>query len=131
MVARKKKTDGVKSSNTSVVVSNPQPAIKPKRIIPEIENTVHFYVHNQNLIRMESLDKNIRIDAELIKSILTEIKERDLLGTNLFVVIFNDQTGEVTLDEIIDLQEEDLDEDLKKIINKIYAPSTEKTDGVE
>lgn len=131
MVARKKKTDGVKSSSTSVVVSNPQPVIKPKRIIPEIENTVHFYVHNQNLIRMESLDKNIRIDAELIKSILTEIKERDLLGTNLFVVIFNDQTGEVTLDEIIDLQEEDLDEDLKKIINKIYTPSTEKTDGVE
>ena len=131
MVTRKKKTDGVKSSNTSVVVSKPQPVIKPKRIIPEIENTVHFYVHNQNLIRMESLDKNIRIDAELIKSILTEIKERDLLGTNLFVVIFNDETGEVTLDEIIDLQEEDLDEDLKKIINKIYTPSTEKTDGVE
>ena len=49
----------------------------------------------------------------------------------MFVVIFNDQTGEVTLDEIIDLQEEDLDEDLKKIINKIYTPSTEKTDGVE
>ena len=131
MVARKKKTDGMKSSSTSVVVSNPQPAIKPKRIIPEVANTVHFYVHNQNLIRMESLDKNIRIDAELIKSILTEIKDRDLLGTNLFVVIFNDQTGEVTLDEIIDLQEEDLDEDLKKIINKIYTPSTEKTDGVE
>ena len=131
MVARKKKTDGMKSSSTSVVVSNPQPAIKPKRIIPEVANTVHFYVHNQNLIRMESLDKNIRIDAELIKSILTEIKERDLLGTNLFVVIFNDQTGEVILDEIIDLQEEDLDEDLKKIINKIYTPSTEKTDGVE
>ena len=118
MAARKKKTTDV--AEVKAPVTQNKPIEKPKRIVPEVENTVHFYVHNQNLIRMESLDKNIRIDASLIKSILTEIKERDLLGTNLFVVIFNDQTGEVTLDEIIDLQEEDLDEDLKKIINKIY-----------
>lgn len=129
MAARKKKTTDV--AEVKAPVTQNKPIEKPKRIVPEVENTVHFYVHNQNLIRMESLDKNIRIDASLIKSILTEIKERDLLGTNLFVVIFNDQTGEVTLDEIIDLQEEDLDEDLKKIINKIYTPSTEKIDGVE
>ena len=129
MAARKKKTTDV--AEVKAPVTQNKPIEKPKRIVPEVANTVHFYVHNQNLIRMESLDKNIRIDASLIKSILTEIKERDLLGTNLFVVIFNDQTGEVTLDEIIDLQEEDLDEDLKKIINKIYTPSTEKTDGVE
>lgn len=129
MAARKKKTTDV--AEVKAPATQNKPIEKPKRIVPEVENTVHFYVHNQNLIRMESLDKNIRIDASLIKSILTEIKERDLLGTNLFVVIFNDQTGEVTLDEIIDLQEEDLDEDLKKIINKIYTPSTEKIDGVE
>ena len=129
MAARKKKTTDV--AEVKAPITQNKPIEKPKRIVPEVENTVHFYVHNQNLIRMESLDKNIRIDASLIKSILTEIKERDLLGTNLFVVIFNDQTGEVTLDEIIDLQEEDLDEDLKKIINKIYTPSTEKIDGVE
>ena len=129
MAARKKKTTDV--TEVKAPVAQNKPIEKPKRIVPEVANTVHFYVHNQNLIRMESLDKNIRIDASLIKSILTEIKERDLLGTNLFVVIFNDQTGEVTLDEIIDLQEEDLDENLKKIINKIYTPSTEKIDGVE
>ena len=129
MAVRKKKTTDVAGIN--LPAAQVKVVEKPKRIVPEIPGTVHFYVHNQNLIRMESLDKNIRIDAELIKSILTEIKERDLLGTNLFVVIFNDQTGEVILDEIIDLQKEDLDEDLKKIINKIYAPSTEKTDSVE
>ena len=129
MAARKKKTTDV--TEVKAPVAQNKPIEKPKRIVLEVENTVHFYVHNQNLIRMESLDKNIRIDASLIKSILTEIKERDLLGTHLFVVIFNDETGEVSLDEIIDLQEEDLDEDLKKIINKIYTPSTEKIDGVE
>lgn len=103
---------------------------KPKRVIPEIPNTIHFYSHNQNLIRMESLDKTIKIDASLIKSILEEIKERQLPGTNLFVVVYNED-GEVSVDEIIDLQECDYDEDLKKIIDKIYVIGDEKTGGVE
>lgn len=129
MAVRKKKTTDVAGIN--LPAAQVKVVEKPKRIVPEIPGTVHFYVHNQNLIRMESLDKNIRIDASLIKSILTEIKERDLLGTHLFVVLFNDETGEVSLDEIIDLQEEDLDDDLKKIVDKIYSPSTDKTEGVE
>ena len=69
MAARKKKTTDV--TEVKAPVAQNKPIEKPKRIVPEVANTVHFYVHNQNLIRMESLDKNIRIDASLIKSILT------------------------------------------------------------
>ena len=103
---------------------------EPKRIIPEIPNTLHFYSHNQNLIRMESLDNTIKIDASLIKSILEEIKKRQLPGTNLFVVVYNED-GEVSVDEVIDLYECDYDEDLKKIIDKMYGIESEKTGGVE
>lgn len=124
MAVRKKKAV---SAPPKVVAKKEE---KPKRVIPEIPNTIHFYSHNQNLIRMESLDKNIKIDASLIKSILEEIKERQLPGTNLFVVVYN-ENGEVVLDEIIDLHECDYDEDLKKIIDKMYSNGSEKTDGVE
>lgn len=103
---------------------------KPKRVIPEIPNTLHFYSHNQNLIRMESLDNTIKIDASLIKSILEEIKERQLPGTNLFVVVSNED-GEISVDEVINLYECDYDEDLKKIIDKMYGIGSEKTGGVE
>lgn len=128
MAARKKKTTDV--TEVKAPVAQNKPIEKPKRIVPEVENTVHFYVHNQNLIRMESLDKNIRIDASLIKSILEEIKERQLPGTNLFVVVYNED-GEVSVDEVIDLYECDYDEDLKKIIDKMYGIGSEKTGGVE
>ena len=126
MAVRKKKTTEVVPVTAPVVKVEP-----PQRVVPEIPNTIHFYVYNQYLIRMESLDKKLKIDAELIKSILSEIKERNLLGTNLFTVIFNEETGETLLDEIIDLQEEDLDADLQKIINKIYSPLEEKTEDVK
>ena len=124
MTVRKKKAE---PAPPKVVVKKEE---KPERIIPEIPNTIHFYSHNQNLIRMESLDKNIKIDASLIKSILEEIKERQLPGTNLFVVVYNED-GEVSVDEVIDLYECDYDEDLKKIVDKMYGIGSEKTGGVE
>lgn len=125
MAVRKKKK--VESVPPKVVVKKEE---KLQRVIPEIPNTLHFYSHNQNLIRMESLDNTIKIDASLIKSILEEIKERQLPGTNLFVVVYNED-GEVSVDEVIDLQECDYDEDLKKIIDKVYSVGSEKTVGVE
>lgn len=90
----------------------------PKRIVPEIPNTFHFYSFNQNLIRMESLDKSLKIDSDLIKYVLDEIKERQLTGISLFVVEYDDKK-EVSVKEVIDLNSEELDEDLKKIILKI------------
>lgn len=125
MAVRKKKK--AEPTPSKVVVKKEE---KPKRIIPEIPNTIHFYSHNQSLIRMESLDNTIKIDASLIKSILEEIKERQLPGTNLFVVVYNED-GEVSVDEVIDLYECDYDEDLKKIIDKMYGIESEKTGGVE
>ena len=125
MAVRKKKK--VESVPPKVVVKKEE---KLQRVIPEIPNTLHFYSHNQNLIRMESLDNTIKIDASLIKSILEEIKERQLPGTNLFVVVYNED-GEVSVDEVIDLYECDYDEDLKKIIDKMYGIGSEKTGGVE
>lgn len=124
MAVRKKKAE---PTPPKVVAKKEE---KPKRVIPEIPNTLHFYSHNQNLIRMESLDKTIKIDSSLIKSILEEIKERQLPGTNLFVVIYNED-GEVSVDEVIDLYECDYDEDLKKIIDKMYGIGSEKIGGVE
>lgn len=103
---------------------------KPKRVVPEVPNTIHFYSHDQNLIRMESLDKNLKIGSTLLKDILNEIKERQLPGTNLFVVVYND-LGESCIDEIVDLSFEDCDEDLKKIVSKITSPLVEKTEVVE
>ena len=123
-VRKKKKTE---PAPPKVVAKKEE---KPKRVIPEIPNTLHFYSHNQNLIRMESLDNTIKIDASLIKAILEEIKERQLPGTNLFVVVYNED-GEVSVDEVIDLYECDYDEDLKKIIDKMYSIESEKTGGVE
>ena len=125
MTVRKKKK--AEPTPPKVVVKKEE---KLQRVIPEIPNTLHFYSHNQNLIRMESLDNTIKIDASLIKSILEEIKERQLPGTNLFVVVYNED-GEVSVDEVIDLQECDYDEDLKKIIDKVYSVESEKTVGVE
>ena len=125
MAVRKKKK--VESVPPKVVVKKEE---KLQCVIPEIPNTLHFYSHNQNLIRMESLDNTIKIDASLIKSILEEIKERQLPGTNLFVVVYNED-GEVSVDEVIDLYECDYDEDLKKIIDKMYSVESEKTVGVE
>lgn len=125
MAVRKKKPEVV---SVPSLVKKVEPL---KRVVSEIPNTIHFYVYNQYLIRMESLDKNLKIDSELIKSILSEIKERNLVGTHLFTVVFNPETGEIGLDEIIDLKEEDLDEGLIKTINKIFTPLEDKTEGVE
>lgn len=90
----------------------------PKRIVPEIPNTFHFYSFNQNLIRMESLDKSLKIDSVLIKYVLDEIKERQLTGTSLFVVKYDDKK-EVSVKEVIDLNSEELDEDLQTLVSKI------------
>ena len=123
-------TSKKKVKETTPVVSSVAKIEPVGRVIPEIPNTFHFYVYNQYLIRMESLDKNLKIDADLIKYVLSLIKEKNVLGVHLFTLVLNEDTGKILLNEVTKLEEEALDLDLQKVINKIFEPSNEKTDGV-
>lgn len=118
MPPRKKKKEVVVPQ--APVVQKIEP---PKRIIPSIPNTIHFYVYNQNLIRMESLDKTLNIAAVYTKEILKLVKNNKLEGTYLYTLVkLSEETFNV--EPPVLLEGEAIDDDLKKQIDKLTIPST-------
>ena len=119
MPPRKKKTEIIEKEIKQESVKKLEIA---KRIISEIPNTIYFYSYNQNLIRMESLDSSFRIDANLIKAVLNEIKELNLTGIQRFTavrkksVIGTDNISILTPTLIL---QEEADEELLRIVNKL------------
>ena len=124
MPPRKKKTEIIEKEIKQEIVKKLEIA---KRIIPEIPNTIYFYSYNQNLIRMESLDSSFRIDSNLIKAVLNEIKELNLTGIQRFTavrkksVIGTDNISILTPTLIL---QEEADEELLRIVNKLSKPLT-------
>ena len=98
-----------------------------KRIIPEIPNTIYFYSYNQNLIRMESLDSSFRIDANLIKAVLNKIKELNLTGIQRFTAVRKKSiigTDNISILTPTLILQEEVDEELLRIVNKLSKPLT-------
>ena len=124
MPPRKKKTEIIEKEIKQEIVKKSETA---KRIIPEIPNTIYFYSYYQNLIRMESLDSSFRIHANLIKAVLNKIKELNLTGIQRFTairkksVIGTDYISILTPTLIL---QEEADEELLRIVDKLSRPST-------
>lgn len=124
MPPRKKKTEIIEKEIKQEIVKKSETA---KRIIPEIPNTIYFYSYYQNLIRMESLDSSFRIHANLIKAVLNKIKELNLTGIQRFTairkksVIGTDYISILTPTLIL---QEEADEELLRIVNKLSKPLT-------
>ena len=124
MSLRKKKAQTIEKEVKQEIVKKLEIA---KRIIPEIPNTIYFYSYNQNLIRMESLDSSFRIDANLIKAVLNKIKELNLTGIQRFTAIRKKSiigTDNISILTPTLILQEEADEELLRIVNKLSKPLT-------
>ena len=124
MPPRKKKAEIIEKEIKQEIVKKSETA---KRIIPEIPNTIYFYSYYQNLIRMESLDSSFRIHANLIKAVLNKIKELNLTGIQRFTAIRKKSvigTDNISILTPTLILQEEADEELLRIVDKLSRPST-------